>query len=95
MVATISHVLVALDGTVRDHEVAAVAGRLATAGGVSLALVLPRTPRVTTRLSAFAASAELTPADAAQAYVEPLARCTSTPLVVVPALHDESTTRVA
>jgi len=78
MPGTISHVLVALDGSARDLEVADVAGRLATTTGVSLAVVLPRTARVTARLAAFAVGEDLAPADAAEAYAnriaEPLRR---------------------
>lgn len=78
MPGTISHVLVALDGSARDLDVADVAGRLATTTGVSLAVVLPRTARVTARLGAFAAGEDLAPADAAEAYAnriaEPLRR---------------------
>jgi nucleotide-binding universal stress UspA family protein len=73
MPATISHVLVALDGSARDREVADVAGRLATTTGVSLAVVLPRTARVAARLGPFAASEDLAPADAAEAYADRIA----------------------
>jgi nucleotide-binding universal stress UspA family protein len=73
MAATVSHVLVALDASARDSEVAEFAGRLATTTGVSLAIVLPRTSRVAARLSDFAASEELTPADAADAYADRMA----------------------
>ncbi|HEX6254228.1 MAG TPA: universal stress protein [Euzebyales bacterium] len=73
MAATMSHVLVALDGSARDREVVDVAARVATTTGVSLALVLPHTPKVTARLADFAAGEEITPADAAEAYVDLLA----------------------
>lgn len=73
MPATISHVLVALDASARDREVADVAGRLATTAGVSLAVVLPRTARVTARLGSFAAGEDLSPADAAEVYADQVA----------------------
>jgi nucleotide-binding universal stress UspA family protein len=73
MPGTISHVLVALDASARDLEVADVAGRLATTTGVSLAMVVPRTARVTARLGAFAASEDLLPSDAAEAYADHIA----------------------
>lgn len=73
MPGTISHVLVALDGSARDREVAHVAARLATTTGVSLAVVLPRTARVAARLGPFAASEDLAPADAAEAYADRIA----------------------
>ncbi|HSJ44097.1 MAG TPA: universal stress protein [Euzebyales bacterium] len=73
MPCTIAHVLVALDGSARDREVADVAGRLATTTGVSLAVVLSRTAQVTARLGPFAASEDLAPADAAEAYADHIA----------------------
>jgi nucleotide-binding universal stress UspA family protein len=71
--ATMSHVLVALDGSARDREVADVAAQLATTTGVSLAVVLPRTSQVTARLGDFAASEELSPPDAAEVYADLIA----------------------
>jgi nucleotide-binding universal stress UspA family protein len=73
MPGTISHVLVALDGSARDREVTDVAARLATTTGVSLAVVLPRTARLAARLGPFAASEDLAPADAAEAYADRIA----------------------
>lgn len=73
MPGTISHLLVALDGSARDREVAHVAARLATTAGVSLAVVLPRTARAGARLQPFAASEDLAPADAAEAYADRIA----------------------
>jgi nucleotide-binding universal stress UspA family protein len=73
MAATMAHVLVALDGSARDSEVVDVAERLATTTGVSLVLVLPRTSKTTARLAGFAAAEDITPAEAAEAYVDRLA----------------------
>lgn len=96
--ATMSHILVAMDATSRDGDLVDVAAQLAATTGVSLAVVLPRTSRVAGRLAAFAAGEDLTLPDAAEAYVERMAdrlRDRGVPAVAMAPSADDEATAIA
>lgn len=69
----VRHVLVALDAGDNDRRAVDAATAAALGAGGRVTLLLPRTPGALRRLAAFAAAESLSPADAAEVYLDRLA----------------------